>query len=135
MAIPEVGAADQSFAIAVLVINFLTLVAGYFISIYRENRRRRWDIEDRARLALELKVKTAEQAEALSNQMKTQHETIEQMISDNTEVSVKAFQEANGVNEKLAQIGVAHLELTKKREGDEERRGPGSGKTSTRSRG
>jgi hypothetical protein len=67
----------------------VTTLAGIAIQVYRENRARRWALEDR-RLAA------------------AQRAHLEQKLDENTEISREAFREANDVNRKIAEIGEAN---------------------------
>lgn len=74
---------DAQFAILVTTTAGLVTTLGTFgYNIYRDNRNRRWDLENR-RLARE---------EVISR------------IDENTQISVQAFKEANDVNAKIATL-------------------------------
>lgn len=60
----------------------------------REERNRRWDIEDRAQHAEDVKAMVTIKAKALAV-----------AIDENTEVSKAAFSEANEINKKILAIG------------------------------
>jgi hypothetical protein len=102
-------------------ITFLTLVLGFALQIYRENRQRRWDQEDRAVLAQKV-VKTAASLEAqvvgtaaiLEAQVVGTAATLATAIEANTKISTDAFHEANTVNLKLQSLGIEANELKRR---------------------
>lgn len=79
-------------------ITFLTMIVGFGLQIYRENRARRWAEEERAQLAAKV--------EANGKVQKSNHAEVTNAINDNTRISVEAFREANDVNRKIALMGV-----------------------------
>lgn len=89
------------------IILFFTTLAGFGIQIYRENRKRKWDMEDRAAIAAALARHTEEVAAKLDQTVKVHHKEQLDAIASNTDVSVKAFIEANDVNRKIAGIAAA----------------------------
>lgn len=82
------------------LITLVTVILGVIVQIYRENRNRRWDMEDRKVLAAKV-----EDAKALVSETSDELKT---MIHENTKISTDAFHEANTVNLKLEKLGIAH---------------------------
>lgn len=78
----------------------LTTLAGFGVQIYRENRKRAWDIEDRRNIAAQVEAS----AQALKAKVQGQHQEVIREIQTNTKVSVDAFSEANGVNAKILDL-------------------------------
>lgn len=78
----------------------LTTLAGFGVQIYRENRKRIWDIEDRRNVAAQVEAS----AQALKAKVQGQHQEVIREIQTNTKVSVEAFSEANGVNAKILDL-------------------------------
>lgn len=76
-------------------ITLATLVAGFLFQWFRENRQRRWDIEDRAQAV----TKTTKKLDAATSQLN-------EAIEVNTLISQKAFKEANNVNARLSDLEV-----------------------------
>ncbi|MBA3578916.1 MAG: hypothetical protein H0W42_02925 [Gemmatimonadaceae bacterium] len=80
---------------------FLTTVAGFLYTIYREKRNRQWDLEDREDA----------RHEAIRVALETKKDIV-QKIDDNTVVSVQAFAAANDVNLKIADLSEQFLAVT-----------------------
>jgi hypothetical protein len=78
------------------IILFLTTISGFAYQIYKENRKRRWEVEDRAALAV--KVEEVKQNAAVA------HDELVHKIEENTSISANAFNVANHVNEKIAKL-------------------------------
>ena len=96
-------------------ITLLTVIAGFCYQAYRETRQRRWDREDRKELAKTVVLtasKVAEKVEAV-------HVQLGEAITVNTEISTKAFHEANSVNLKIEKLGLEHNAL-QRQESDRE---------------
>jgi len=85
---------ELNFILITTIAGIVTTILTTFVSIYRENRNRKWDLEDRRTARDEQRnlivENTAEQTKVLST-----------MIDENTELSKKAFTEANNFNNKL----------------------------------
>jgi hypothetical protein len=79
-----------------------SILIGFGVQIYRENRNRRWDIEDRRQVAEKLE-RDRLLVHSAAKELKT-------MISENTKISTDAFHEANTVNIKLEKLGLQHNE-------------------------
>lgn len=79
-------------AIAQIVI-LITTLASLGFQIYRENRQRKWSLEDR------------EHAEQSRKVIRKKLDEQRIAIDENTEISRAAFDQANHVNEKIARIG------------------------------
>jgi len=92
-------------------------VAGAAIWQYlRENRQRRWDLEDR-RMAREHVVQVASD---LADTVKDNNRSLHEAISENTgktEQAIKAadaaYSEANDVNKKIEKLGIEHNAIDK----------------------
>ena len=116
------------FQVTQLVIALGTLLTGFgaaaaiFVSLYREARNRKWEREDRERLAQELLNKTQASADLVRAELvQAQHATaqtttkavaaITEQIQANTALTVEAkdaareaYAEANSVNGKIARL-------------------------------
>ena len=94
------------------LVTLATIVIGFMVQIYRENRNRRWDLADRAELAAKVEdnryILAAKMEDnrhhvaATANELKT-------LIHENTQISTNAFHEANTVNIKLEKLGLEHI--------------------------
>jgi hypothetical protein len=82
-------------------ITLLTVIVGFVYQAWREQRNRRWDKEDRAELA----ALAARGNKALGEK-----------IDVNTEISTRAFHEANSVNLKIEKLGLEHNQLQRDRQ-------------------
>lgn len=76
------------------ILAFLGTVLNTLITLYKERRTREWLLED---------------ARILREQVRLDKEELKKDLAANTEISVKAFNEANNVNEKLLRLGQAQL--------------------------
>ena len=121
-------------------ITFLTLIIVTLFQVYRENRAHRWEqeakaeiaaalVKDKAELAAnvlkdkkELEDKLAAEASRVAAvavnaaahvaaQVVVENAKLASAIADNTDISTKAFHEANSVNLKIAAIGMEHNAL------------------------
>lgn len=110
-------------------VTLLTVIAGFLYQEIRVTRQRRWDKEDRAELAANLKHARAELAQKVETAAYTAtalmvNETtrLSDAIEANTQISTKAFREANSVNMKIAALGVEHnaLQRAQSRRAEEE---------------
>lgn len=88
-------------------VTLLTVVAGFVYQAYDANRRRKWDLEDRKALA---KTVTSA-ADGVAIKAEQQTKQLATAIKENTEISTKAFHEANSVNQKIANIGAEQVTL------------------------
>lgn len=114
--LPSRDSNDQLTAILVgQVVTLILAILGFAVSLYREKRNRKWDLEDReaARLrqleqqkatATALATKTEETATAISDKIDERTVAIMQKVEENTDISRKAFVEANHINEKILNI-------------------------------
>lgn len=96
------GAGSGSLAVQIILL--ITTLSGFVYTIYRENRNRRWDLEDRERarqeLAQRVELATLRQASAA-----TQHrDEIMEVIDKNTQMNEAALREANDVNRRIHDI-------------------------------
>ncbi len=94
-----------------LLITFLTLLGTVWVGLYsawREYRNRKWAIEDEAKRKLEVKEAAEKAAEKLEAKIETkitaEAKTTNHKIDENTELSKKAFTEANNLNSKIAKL-------------------------------
>ncbi len=115
-------------------IAFLTLIAGFVWQWVRENRQRQWDKEDRAEVATQrlavaaaLAAKVDDTAKLVAVKMVAatdrvtalidgHGESLAKQIDANTDISTKAFYEANQSNLKIEKLGLEHNQLQKERQ-------------------
>ena len=97
---------------------FLTLVAGFVWQWLREKRNRAWEIEDRRELA----EKVVQQADTVAASVQMQSDKLHEAIKENTEVSTKAFHEANSVNLKIESLGLEHNALQRKEQAKDKKK-------------
>jgi hypothetical protein len=93
------------------IIIFLTTVAGFLFNIYRENRNRRWDLEDRARAREETMHRTTIAAVEVKRELDKQsrvvgqvHQELKQAIEDNTALTAAIVDKTINAEERLAEI-------------------------------
>ena len=91
---------------------FLTVLAGFVGQWLREARQRRWDVEDRRRLAESVLAAAMKAERSVLAKTTELHEAIEK----NTKISTKAFHEANSVNLKIESLGLEHNALERKKQ-------------------
>ena len=118
----------DSTAITVVVSAVLTVLA----QIYREGRQRRWDQEDRARIARDLAAKVEDQRVILSEnlavdrrQRTDNHDRSMDAIRGAAAAGDAAFKEANHVNNKISDLNarlLAQQETEQKRQDAEKQR-------------
>lgn len=96
----------------VQLVTFVTLVAGFIYQSVVAHRQRRWDLEDRRLLAQSV-IDAAIEAEKHVTAQTTQ---LHDAIKENTEISTKAFHEANSVNLKIEALGLEHNELQREQQ-------------------
>jgi len=96
---------------------FMTLVYNGRQQRLREERARRWEIEDRALLAKQV----MDTSSALAQTAAQQHDVVVAAIADNTtktelstEKATEAFREANHVNHKIADLNSAIIDNSSK---------------------
>ncbi len=101
------------------VLAFLGTIAGMILATYKENRTRRWQVEDREELARTTRHGLKNTEQSVKSQFDETKDKLDQIIRDaekrlellrgdikeNTEVSKEAFKEANDVNGKLHAMG------------------------------
>jgi hypothetical protein len=111
LAFQDGGITSEPGTLIVQIVIFLTTLAGFGYQILmrrmdakKEERNRQWDLEDRARARDELARNVTRQAIAVSREQQVIASDIKQMIAENTEVSVKALNEANDVNTRIADL-------------------------------
>lgn len=93
------------------IIIFLTTVAGFLFNIYRENRNRRWDLEDRARAREETMRHTTIAAVEVKKELDKQtrvvgqaHRELKQAIEENTALTAAVVDKTVSAEERLAEI-------------------------------
>ena len=86
---------------------FLTVIAGFAYQAFRESRQRKWDVEDRRLLA----INVSDAAKKAESHVLDAACEIHDAIKVNTEISTKAFHEANSVNLKIEKLGLEHNKL------------------------
>jgi gas vesicle protein len=121
--------AEQTYMLGTVIgqiVVVVTTILGFAYTIYRENRNRRWDLEDRKRAREELQTLTTstatklettvehratELATALSSRATELAQTVDrqrhqlsEQLTENTQISKQAFHEANDVNQKIAEL-------------------------------
>lgn len=95
---------DSSIHVAILGV--LTIIVQQSFSMWIAARTRRWDKEDRAAKAKEMKAALAEHHRAGAVAADNRTEKVLNAVQENTDISVKAFIEANGINNKIADLGL-----------------------------
>ena len=111
------GGSNQTVMITLIAqaVIFLTTVAGFLYNIYRENRNRRWDLEDRARAREEQLRTTAVAAASVKSSLdvhnivqEAKQEELKQVIVEkldkNTAITQEAAQKAALADRRLAEI-------------------------------
>ncbi len=98
-------------------VTLATVISGFIYQEVRVTRQRKWDKEDRAELAAHLKDTRADLAEKVETaavtataRMVDESAKLADAIEANTQISTKAFHEANGAKELIA------AEVTKRNE-------------------
>jgi hypothetical protein len=126
----------QWVIIATSVLGLLTTVTTFIVQIYRENRNRRWDLEDREKAAEKLAEtaiaeanrvaervvaeahlvanKLLAEAATVAAQANSERAKLAEAIRENTEISTQAFKEANTINHKIQSLGLEHNALQRK---------------------
>ncbi len=121
--VPVIVGMTDSVSVVVLVagqsVIFLTTIIGLLASWFRENRNRRWDLEDRSALAVKVqsqvdhtRMALHDKTEEVRVQTAQQAHKLIQKIDENTEISRGAFAEANAVNLKLLEVKQEIARLT-----------------------
>lgn len=101
---------------------FLTTLGGFGFQYLREERRRRWDREERdhkEKMAAEERVRQAAEvqrqlrmdAAQIKSSVDEHHQTMVHELTMNTEISRSAFHEANSMNQKIADLSKRYDEL------------------------
>ena len=85
------------------IVTVATVITGHIFTIYMTERRRRWDREDRAAIALALKAQNDELAQTIAEQAENIAAMHSSELAANTAISQNAFIEANCVNQKIAE--------------------------------
>ena len=79
---------DSTTVIVTQIVTLITVVIGFFVALYRENRNRRWDLEDRARARAELLRKTDKLTEASIRGHENTVNTVSQIIRSNIDANL-----------------------------------------------
>jgi hypothetical protein len=94
------------------------VIVGILAGFYRDARNRRWAKEDADELATKLDThrahlaeKVATAADTATGRMIAESEKLGSAIQTNTDISTKAFHEANSVNLKIEKLGIDHNAL------------------------
>lgn len=98
-------------------VTLITVLAGFLFQLYRENRQRKWDVEDRARIAAIVTNEAKDVAKKVVDsaaEASAERTRLRAAVDENTDISTKAFHEANTVNQKLEALGLAHNELQRR---------------------
>lgn len=98
-------------------VTLITVVAGFLFQLYRENRQRKWDVEDRARIAAAVTNEAQSVARKVvdaATEAAAERHKLAAAVDENTAISTKAFHEANTVNQKLEALGVEHNALQRR---------------------
>ena len=93
------------------IVTLLTVIAGFVFQIYLAERKRQWDIEDRRAYREELANKVETAAASVATRLSEDNRKISKAIAENTQINVEALTEANRVNLKLHQLGLANNKL------------------------
>lgn len=105
-------------------ITFYTLIAGFLFQLYREHRQRKWDVEDRAKIALTLISEAKSVAKKVVDAAAVatvERQQLRQAVDQNTDISTRAFHEANTVNQKLETLGLENNALQRRGQAAAER--------------
>jgi hypothetical protein len=104
--------------IITFAITFVALLIGFGYQWQRELRNRRDDEVERAELQRKVVTQAEavaahieEKAEAVARTLTAQANSLRSAITENTEISTKAFHEANTVNLKLEKLGLQQQDL------------------------
>ena len=95
---------NYHYLLITTVAGIITTIITTVVTIYRENRNRRWDQEDRERSRRDLEAKVDLHQKVIARKTDEQTKVIVDKIADNTKISENAFAAANGVNEKLLML-------------------------------
>jgi len=96
-------------------LTLLTLIASLIFQYFREERRRKWDLEDRAQVAQALREETQATAASLKQVTLQTAETLmtttgasiailNEQVAQGTQHAKDAYHEANSVNNKIADL-------------------------------
>lgn len=97
--------------IVLQAVTWLTMVSGFIYTIYRENRNRRWDLEDRAearKVALEQSQKLEKKVEnvdkaavVVAGEVAQAHRDLSAQIAENTAITVDAQAQSQDAKAKI----------------------------------
>jgi len=106
-------------------VTLVTTLAGFALLIWRDERKRKWDKEDRLAIAATLALHTTETAatvaQALATRTNKTSDKLVELIAENTKISTDAFHEANTVNQKLEKLGLEHNAIDRRAASTKER--------------
>lgn len=86
------------------IILLLTTVAGFFVTAWRENRNRKWDLEDRRLAREEIANKVIAQQEVIQSTTDKQTEIIVEKLDRSHESAKAAFAAAGNVHARLESL-------------------------------
>jgi seryl-tRNA synthetase len=89
------------------IIILLTTIAGFLYTIYRENRNRRWDLQDRELARKELSQKLENQQEQVAAKVVVDHKKLIDKIDENTKITTDALINSNMVHSKMDALALA----------------------------
>ncbi len=95
---------ELNIIIITTVTGIITTLLTTIVGIYRENRNRRWDLQDRENARRELEGKVLGQQQSIEFKTNEQTKVLTNLINENTNISANAFKEANGLNLKLVEL-------------------------------
>lgn len=101
---------DETFTSPAQVAILLTTIATLVYQFVREGRRHKWEEEAKVRHA-EATAKAEAERLDIAQRVKDAETNLNAKLDENTEISRKAFTEANHVNEKLAAQNAAFDKL------------------------
>jgi len=97
--------------IVLQAVTWLTMISGFIYTIYRENRNRRWDLEDRAEARrvtleqsqkLEKKVDNVDKAAVVvAGEVAQAHRDLSAQIAENTAITVDAQAQSQDTKAKI----------------------------------
>jgi hypothetical protein len=80
------------------IVILISTIIGTIATLWTQHRNRKWDLEDRRQAREDLKARLDAEAHG--------REEIAKDLRVNTDISKRAFKEANSVSEKIAQMGM-----------------------------
>lgn len=93
-------------AVWLAVVTSLSTLIMQLMSMYKEYRQRRWDIEDRERARAELAAKVVQSQEEVAKRTDEQTKAIVDKIDENTAMNDKALREAAELKERYSALAL-----------------------------